>query len=126
MLTPRPTQGHPTPRDVVRARHAATAIAVALGLFGAACSARGPAAALQARPVQAAVAPTSAPSAPAPQGQLPTDPVVDLIALSSRHFESGQRALLEGHLDSAKTEFNRSLEVLLESSFGARTESRIR
>src|SRR5687768_7051661 len=126
MLTPRLTQGHPEPRRGVKSRHAFTAMAVALGLFGAACSARGPVAALQAGPVAAAVAPTPAPVAPAPQAQPLRDPVVDLIAQSTRHFETGERQLLEGHLDSAKTEFNRSLEVLLESTYGARTESRIR
>ena len=34
--------------------------------------------------------------------------------------------LHEGHLETAKTEFNRSLEVLLESPYGGRTEPRIR
>jgi len=126
MLTPRLTQGHPHRRRGVNSRHAFGAIAVALGLFGAACSARGPVAALQAGPVPAVVAPTPAPVAPAPEVQPQRDPVLDLLALSTRHFETGQRQLLEGHLDSAKTEFNRSLEVLLESPYGARTESRIR
>ncbi|HEX2309352.1 MAG TPA: transglycosylase SLT domain-containing protein, partial [Vicinamibacterales bacterium] len=45
---------------------------------------------------------------------------------SSRHFEAGQRELEIGHLEQAKTEFNRSLEVLLESPYGARSEPRIR
>ena len=126
MLTPRLTQGHPHRRRGVNSRHAFGAIAVALGLFGAACSARGPVAALQAGPVPAVVAPTPAPVAAAPEVQPQRDPVLDLLALSTRHFETGQRQLLEGHLDSAKTEFNRSLEVLLESPYGARTESRIR
>src|SRR4029453_10072998 len=66
----------------------------------------------------------SAIAAPAPQ---PTpDPITDLIALSNHNFESGQRELQLGHLDQAKTEFNRALEVLLESPFGARSEPRIR
>ena len=42
------------------------------------------------------------------------------------HFETGQRELKLGHLESAKAEFNRALEVLLESPFGGRTEPRIR
>src|SRR5687768_14252047 len=103
MLSSRITPGHPEPRRGVRARHAFMAMAVALGLFGAACSARGPAPALQAGPVPAATAPTPAPVAPAPQAQPQRDPVLDLIAQSTRHFETGQRELLEGHLDSAKT-----------------------
>src|SRR5688572_26778138 len=126
MLTLRLTQGPPEPRRGVRPLQALLVTAVVSGLFTAACSARTPASALQARPVFAATAPARAPEAPAAQAQPQRDPVVDLIALSTRHFEAGQRQLLEGHLVSAKTEFNRSLEVLLESSFGARTEPRIR
>ena len=42
------------------------------------------------------------------------------------HFEAGQRELELGHLETAKAEFNRALEVLLESPFGGRTEPRIR
>ena len=49
-----------------------------------------------------------------------------LLEASSRHFEAGQRELEIGHLEQAKTEFNRSLEVLLESPYGARSEPRIR
>ena len=54
------------------------------------------------------------------------DAVADLIALSASHFEAGQRELRAGHLETARVEFNRSLEVLLESRYGARTEPRIR
>jgi len=54
------------------------------------------------------------------------DPVSQLIALSNSHFEAGQRELRDGHLERAKTEFNQSLEVLLESRYGGRTEPRLR
>ncbi len=54
------------------------------------------------------------------------DPLSELIALSTSHFEAGQRELREGHLEMAKAEFNRSLEVLLESPVGGRTVPRIR
>lgn len=54
------------------------------------------------------------------------DPVVTLIAASDRHFKAGQKELEQGHFEAAKQEFNRALEVLLESPFGARTEPRIR
>ena len=56
----------------------------------------------------------------------PADAVSELIALSTSHFEAGQREMREGHLEMAKAEFNKSLEVLLESRFGARTVPRIR
>ena len=63
---------------------------------------------------------------PAPSPQQEPDPVSELIALSTRHFETGQRELREGHLEMAKEAFNRSLEVLLESRYGGRTVPRIR
>jgi membrane-bound lytic murein transglycosylase D len=54
------------------------------------------------------------------------DRVADLIAESNRYFETAQRELKDGHLDAAKAEFNRSLEVLLEWPAGARNEPRLR
>ena len=77
----------------------------------------------------AAVAPHSA-SAPAPAQPAPTvpveDPVVTLIASSDRYFKAGQKELEQGHFEAAKQEFNRAVDVLLESPYGARTEPRIR
>jgi len=64
----------------------------------------------------------SAPVSP----QLATDPIADLIALSNSHFEAGQAELQRGHLETARLEFNKALDVLLESSYGARSEPRIR
>jgi membrane-bound lytic murein transglycosylase D len=58
--------------------------------------------------------------------QLVSDPVADLITLSNRHFDAGQAELRLGHLDSARTEFNKALDVLLESPLGARSEPRLR
>ena len=78
---------------------------------------------LAAEPAQAAQQPNSLPASAPVQAN---DPVSELIALSTSHFEAGQRELREGHLDMAKAEFNKSLEVLLESRYGARTVPRIR
>ncbi len=64
----------------------------------------------------------SAPVSP----QLATDPIADLIALSNSHFEAGQAELQRGHLETARLEFNKALDVLLESPYGARSEPRIR
>jgi membrane-bound lytic murein transglycosylase D len=52
--------------------------------------------------------------------------VAELLALADRHFETGRQELNLGHLSRAKSEFNRSLEVLLESPQGARTDQRVR
>jgi membrane-bound lytic murein transglycosylase D len=54
------------------------------------------------------------------------DPVVALIASSDRYFKAGQTELEQGHFEAAKQAFNRAVDVLLESPYGARTEPRIR
>jgi membrane-bound lytic murein transglycosylase D len=54
------------------------------------------------------------------------DPVLTLIAESEQHFEAGQRELELGHVGGAKLEFDRAVNVLLESPYGGRTEPRIR
>jgi membrane-bound lytic murein transglycosylase D len=102
---------------------AALVAAVVVATFGSACGSapRHQQAPQVAPPPQAT---TAAPATPAPPA--PADPVVALLEASSRHFEAGQRELEIGHLEQAKTEFNRSLEVLLESHYGARSEPRIR
>jgi membrane-bound lytic murein transglycosylase D len=63
---------------------------------------------------------------PGPEPVLEADPIVELIAVSTLHFELGEGELQLGHLTSARTEFNRALEILLESPPGARTEPRLR
>jgi membrane-bound lytic murein transglycosylase D len=92
---------------------------LAVALFSAA-----PAARAQAAPPQSGTA-TSTPQANG-TGQQNTDSVSQLIALSTSHFEAGQRELRDGHLEMATAAFNLSLEVLLESRYGGRTEPRIR
>jgi len=70
-----------------------------------------------------------APPAPAPPAPVPVpapDPVQLLISRSQQHFDNGQRELGLGHLQQARTEFDRALDVLLESPLGARVEPRIR
>jgi membrane-bound lytic murein transglycosylase D len=64
-------------------------------------------------------------AAPAPVAPV-EDPVVTLIAASERHFKAGQTELEEGHVEAAKQEFNRAINVLLESPYGGRTEPRVR
>jgi membrane-bound lytic murein transglycosylase D len=54
------------------------------------------------------------------------DPVLTLIAESEQHFQAGQRELAVGHVAGAKQEFDRAVNVLLESPYGGRTEPRIR
>ena len=68
-----------------------------------------------------------APVAPvAPVQPVAPDPVSVLIAESDRHFELGRKELAEGHLEMARTEFDRALDTLLESPAGARSNPRLR
>lgn len=76
-------------------------------------------------PAPIAQGPASARPAPRPAHPTP-DPVTVLIATSQKHFETGERELALGHLDRARTEFDRAVDVLLESPYGARTDARMR
>jgi len=68
------------------------------------------------------VKPSAAPVAIPP----PPDPITSLIATSQAHFEAGERELNVGHLERARAEFDRAVDILLESPYGARTETRLR
>jgi membrane-bound lytic murein transglycosylase D len=107
-------------------RHAiAAAVLAGFGMLTASCAAREASAPRALPPIPVAMT-APAPAAPAPPPAPQPDPVAELIALSTRHFETGQRELQEGHLEAAKAEFNRALEVLLESPVGGRTEPSVR
>ena len=54
------------------------------------------------------------------------DAITALIALSDQHFKAGQKELEQGHVEVAQLEFNRAIDVLVESPYGARTEPRVR
>ena len=49
-----------------------------------------------------------------------------LIDASQKHYLAGQRELEVGHLDRARVEFDRAIDVLLTAPGGARTEPRLR
>jgi membrane-bound lytic murein transglycosylase D len=117
-----------------RRLHPSPTLATLLAAFtlaGAACSAgihgRGP---YLQHSATAPIQLTAPAAGPAAQPQHPSkpveDPVLTLIAESDTHFKAGQKELEQGHFEGAKQEFNRSINVLLESSYGARTEPRVR
>jgi len=54
------------------------------------------------------------------------DPVDALIKTSQAQFEAGERELKAGHLEQARHDFDRAVEVLLQSPYGARTDARLR
>ena len=54
------------------------------------------------------------------------DAVAELLASADKHFEIARHELSLGHLATAKAEFNKALEVLLESPSGAKNDARVR
>jgi len=82
----------------------------------------------------AAVAPVTPPAAasvalPAPLPEPPppaVDPIDALITESNRHFEAGRRLVQDGHLESARAEFNRALEQVMQWSGGPMSDARLR
>jgi membrane-bound lytic murein transglycosylase D len=78
------------------------------------------------RPKSPGPAPTAAIPAATTAIPQPPDPVTTLIETSQRHFLAGERELQLGHLERARAEFDRAVDVLLESPYGARTETRLR
>jgi len=82
------------------------------------------------KPQVKSVPPPPAAVKPAPEPPPPPKPVVDpvdlLIKKSQAQFESGERELKAGHLEQARRDFDRAVEVLLDSPYGARTDARLR
>ncbi|MDQ3212750.1 MAG: transglycosylase SLT domain-containing protein [Acidobacteriota bacterium] len=78
------------------------------------------------KPQVAAVPPAVRPALPAPVLPAPPDPVAVLIETSRKHFETGEHELKVGHLERARAEFDRAVDVMLESPYGARTDARTR
>jgi membrane-bound lytic murein transglycosylase D len=103
-------------------RFAFVALFPAVAACGSSLKSQGPVIKPTAAPAvsQASVEP------PAPAPAPVEDPVLVLIASSDRSFKAGQKELEQGHVEAAKQEFNRAVDVLLESPYGARTEPRIR
>jgi membrane-bound lytic murein transglycosylase D len=109
---------------VLRTHHVVTASLLSLAVVSGGCASHSQAVSVAAPQRATSPAPVlvAGPTSP----QLVTDPIADLIAISNSHFDAGQTELRLGHLDSARGEFNKALDVLLESSFGARSEPRLR
>jgi membrane-bound lytic murein transglycosylase D len=70
--------------------------------------------------------PAAPAAAPVPAPEPTPDPIAILIATSDKYFEAGRKELAVGHLLSAKAEFDRALDTLLESPDGARSDARLR
>ena len=73
------------------------------------------------------VVPAPPPAVPAPVVvPPPPDPITVLIDASQQRFLAGEREMRLGHLDRARIEFDRAIELLLDSPYGARTDARLR
>lgn len=85
---------------------------------------------LSRAPVVPAPAPASDVAGPVAEPVQPrgaeADPVLQLIAISNEYVARAQEKLRDGHLESARAEFNRALEALMSSPYGGRTEPRLR
>jgi membrane-bound lytic murein transglycosylase D len=82
------------------------------------------------KPQAPATPPPAQTAAPAPQPPVPSKPFVDpvdaLIATSQEHFHAGETELKAGHLEKARQQFDRAVDVLLEAPYGARNDARLR
>ena len=83
------------------------------------------------QPAPAASAQPQSPPGPAPSttsrsAPAQPDPTDTLLATSTRHFDAAQRELTVGHLDTARQEFDRSLDVLLDAPAIARANPKLR
>ena len=97
-------------------RRGATGVVCAVGLLVSACAGKTPQPlSVQAQPPVAITEPTPVPSEPQPA------PGQGLIARAEAHFGAGEQELRDGHLDAARTSFDRAVDVLLESPGGARS-----
>src|SRR5688572_10115740 len=98
-------------------------LAVVAALCGsAACSSRPGAVAARVVPEQPVVA--AAPESSAQPSVV--DPISELLRSADERFEAGRHELALGHLATAKAEFNRALELILESTTGAKNDIRVR
>ena len=103
--------------------HWRTALALAgLALTLGGCSARSQA---QLRVPTPPPIRTQTPTSPPPAAAT-ADPIAALLAESQRHFEAGQEELAIGHLERARREFDRAIDVMAESPYGARYDQRLR
>jgi membrane-bound lytic murein transglycosylase D len=104
---------------------AAGAACIGVSLLLAGCASHSAPAVVAPVAPPAVVAEAPAPP-PVPIPPPAADPVEALIAESTRHFESGRKEVQDGHLEAARGEFNRALELVMQWSGGARTDARLR
>jgi membrane-bound lytic murein transglycosylase D len=73
-------------------------------------------------PSHRAAVPTPTPPPPEPAR---VDPVPGVIAEAEKAYEEGQADYKAGHLDAAKQDFNRAVDILLQSPVGVKSDERL-
>ncbi len=76
-------------------------------------------------PAVAAPPPPPQQEAPKPAPQIKPDPVVATIAEAERAFRTGQTDYKAGHLDAAKQDFNRAVDILLQGPIAVKSDERL-
>ncbi|HXB20545.1 MAG TPA: hypothetical protein VNV88_04140, partial [Candidatus Solibacter sp.] len=75
---------------------------------------------------QQPVVPPSAPVAPQVKPEPPkADPVPAVIGQAEQAYQSGQANYKAGHLDAAKKDFNRAVDILMQSSVEIKSDDRL-
>jgi membrane-bound lytic murein transglycosylase D len=78
------------------------------------------------QPVAPAAAATPAPApAPQPQIQVQPDQVAAAIAEAEKAYQAGQANYQAGHLDAAKLDFNRAVDILMQTPGGVKSDDRL-
>jgi len=67
----------------------------------------------------------SQPQSPAPQALQKPDPVTALITQVEKQYEQGQAEYQAGHLESAKSSFDKAVDMLLQSPIDVRSDDRL-
>ena len=67
----------------------------------------------------------SAPSPPSPPATTAPDPVADLIAEADAHLAAGLASVKDGHLERAREEFDRAVDVYIDAPGGAAADPRL-
>ncbi len=75
---------------------------------------------------QVAASPAAAPESQVSQSEpVKADPAAAMIAEAEKAYESGQANYKAGHLDAAKQDFNRAVDILMQGPVGVKSDDRL-
>jgi membrane-bound lytic murein transglycosylase D len=79
----------------------------------------------QPGPEASALTPTEVTPTSIPNQQQPADAVAEMIAQAEKAFESGQANYKAGHLEAAKQDFNRAVDLLMQGPIDVKSDARL-